>query len=130
MEKEKCTTNVKSIIYYNHGNKKFRLGDNLGAITHYTYAINYNPNLAEAYNNRGTAKAKLGNLASAIEDYNVAIKINPNLMAAYSNRSRARLESGDQQGAARDYHMILNPKFYSQLNNRHLLESLVSNSSR
>jgi tetratricopeptide (TPR) repeat protein len=94
MELKAFTNLEQAIIYYNLGNKSLRLGNEIGAIKYYSYAISHNPNFVEAYNNRGTAKAKLGNMEGSIKDYNRAIEIDPNLAAAYSNRSRAKFELG------------------------------------
>ena len=56
------------------------------AITHYTEAIDLNPELVEAYNNRGNVYCNIGDFKASFEDYNRAIDLNPEDARFYYNR--------------------------------------------
>ena len=58
------------------------------AITHYTHALELNPNFADAYNNRGVVKANLGRYEEAIADFDTAVHINPQDVDPYYNRAK------------------------------------------
>ena len=82
------------------------------AITHYTAAIELNPENVRAYNNRGIAYRRIGNLDAAIADYSRAIYLNPENARAYNNRGVAYRHRGDFDAAIVDYSRAieLNPK--------------------
>jgi tetratricopeptide (TPR) repeat protein len=65
--------------------------------------IDYNPEIASAYDARGNAHAELGQLELAIEDFTCAININPDYARAYVNRGLAHFEGGNYQLAMKDY---------------------------
>ena len=95
-----------SIAYYNRGLSKRKLGDNYGAISDYSKAIEINPRYATAYMNRGNAKYALKDNYGAISDYNKSIAIrpnDPNDVLAFRNRGVAKEELGDLQGACSDW---------------------------
>ncbi|MDE2686613.1 MAG: FRG domain-containing protein [Chloroflexota bacterium] len=61
--------------------RKGKLGE---AITHYTRAINCNPDLFDAYNNRGLAHKSLGEYECAIKDYDIAARLPHNTAKDYA----------------------------------------------
>ena len=73
------------------------------AITHYTEAIDLNPELAEVYSNRGNAYTLKMDFASAIEDYSKAIDLAPEDGLFYNNRGLAYFWTGDFASAFEDY---------------------------
>ena len=89
------------------------------AITHYTKAIELNPNFAEAHCNRGLVYANKDDLNSAIQDFNTAIELNPNFVEAYYNRGFA-YNKGDFDTAIKDFDTAihLNPNYMEAYNNR------------
>ena len=64
-----------AIPYYNQGIEYYELGEYYQAIESYTYAIQINPNLAQAYNNRGIAYVTIGQYNQAISDLKIAAKL-------------------------------------------------------
>jgi len=85
-----CSSNQTAEEYLANGNAKNKEGDYIGAIAHFTKAIELNPNHSGAYNNRGNAKKSLEDLRGAIADFSKAIELNPNLAVAYYNRGLVR----------------------------------------
>ncbi len=61
-----------AVAWYNKGNTLFELGDYTSAILAYTKAIEYQPDMGEAYFNRGYADLKLGNTVSGKTDLSKA----------------------------------------------------------
>lgn len=59
------------------------------AITHYTKAIDLNPELAKSYYNRGVVYLDTGDFVAAIEDFKKAIVLYPEDAEAYYNRGVA-----------------------------------------
>ena len=91
-------------VFFKRGNAKKKSGDNQGAITDYTKAIETNPQYAAAYYNRGNAKSDLKDYQGAIADYNKAIEINPQYADAYSNLGIAKgIGFNDTKGACSDF---------------------------
>ena len=82
------------------------------AITHYTEAIDLNPEDAGAYNNRGNAYHNTGDFESAILDYNKAIDLNPEDARVYSSRGLAYVRKSDFESAIVDFNKAidLNPE--------------------
>ena len=89
--------------YFNRAYDKAERGDNYGAISDYTKAIEIDPNDAEAYYNRGNAKSDLKDYYGAISDFTKAIEIDPKDKSAYKNRGVAKEEIGDLKGACDDW---------------------------
>lgn len=80
--------------FFNNGLKKMVAGDDIGAISEYSKAINMNPNYLDPYISRGISKIHLGDFNGAIRDFNLVINkssINDKqaLAVAYSNRGLA-----------------------------------------
>ena len=90
------------------------------AITHYTEAIDLNPELTEVYNNRGVANGKTGNFHAAIQDFNTTIDLNPEIAGVYNNRGNAYTLKMDFDAAIQDYNKAidLNPEYATAYNNR------------
>ena len=61
------------------------------AITHYTKALELNPQLFEAYNNRGNAYRDKGEFDHAITDHYTAIRLKPDYTLATYNLCEALL---------------------------------------
>ena len=105
--------------YFYKAYEKNGKGDNYGAISDYTKAIEINPNYASAYNNLGNIKKEFKDYNGAISDYTKAIKINPNDELAYYNRGRNKEDLKDNYGAISDYTKAIeiNPNYASAYNN-------------
>lgn len=65
------------------------------AVVHYTEALTFKPDMAEAYNNRGTVYALQDEFEVAIDNYNAAINLNPNSPEPYYNRGAAYFQQGE-----------------------------------
>ena len=90
------------------------------AITHYTEAIDLNPELPEAYGNRGNAYTLKMDFEAAIEDFNKAIDLDPEDALFYNNRGLAYFWTGDFAAAIEGYNKAidLNPELPEAYSNR------------
>ncbi|RKU21060.1 hypothetical protein C6499_22850 [Candidatus Poribacteria bacterium] len=90
------------------------------AITHYTAAIELNPENAGTYNNRGVAYRNTGDFAAAIADFDKAIELAPEDARVYNNRGVAYRNTGDFAAAIADFNKAieLNPEDAGAYNNR------------
>jgi tetratricopeptide (TPR) repeat protein len=120
-------TAPKADDYVASAGQKYRKGDYRGSLADLNRAIQFNPNLAIAYNHRGFLKAdKLQDLQGALVDYNRAIQLNPNFAVTYYNRGLLKKNKlQDLQGALVDYNRAiqLDPKDTDAYNNRGLLKA-------
>lgn len=71
------------------GNEFAANGNLSQALAAYDKAIQFNPQLSEAFNNRGTVRHELGQLSEASDDYSAAIKLKSDYAEAYNNRGNA-----------------------------------------
>ena len=74
------------------------------AITHYTKAIDLNPEDARFYNNRSVAYRGIGDFNAAIEDFNKAIDLDAEVAIAYNGRG---LASYDFDAAIEDFNKAI-----------------------
>lgn len=86
-ESIKCKENFEK-SYYLRGNVWLELKNFELAISDYTAALGYAPDLVEALLNRGTAFQETGQMAAAMDDFNQVIQLKPNLFNGYFNRAR------------------------------------------
>jgi Flp pilus assembly protein TadD len=107
-------------LYYQQGNKKFKLKDYTGAVVDYSKAIKIKPKLSGLYYNRGNAKYELGDKQGAIADYNDSIKLNPNDADAYYNRGNTNRAIKNDKAAIFDYNksIDIDPKLAIAYTNR------------
>ena len=77
------------------------------AITHYTEAIELNPEDVGAYNNRGIVYRNTGDFAAAIADFNKTIELNPEDGRAYNNRGIVYRNTGDFAAAIADFNKAI-----------------------
>lgn len=101
-----------ALEYLNKGNASFDNNDYLEAIKSYDKAIDFNPNLEEAYHQRGWAKYCLGDYWWAIDDYNKAIEINSKAEYSYNNRGVSKQKLNDVEGALEDYNKAIEINSY------------------
>lgn len=64
-------------LYYNLGNCYYGLTNYGEAAQHYTFAINHDPDYAEAYLNRANSNVKLRQYQAAIDDYTIYLQLRP-----------------------------------------------------
>ena len=93
------------------------------AITHYTKALELNPQLFEAYNNRGNAYRDKGEFDHAITDHYTAIQLKPDDADAHNNRGLDYYGKGEYELAFEDYNTAirLKPDHAETHNNRGLV---------
>ena len=93
------------------------------AITHYTKALELNPQLFEAYNNRGNAYRDKGEFDRAIADHYTAIQLKSDDADAYNNRGLDYYGKGENDLAFEDYNRAirLKPDYADAYNNRGLV---------
>jgi len=77
-------------------------GDPKGAISHFSAAIQANPEHPQPWTKRGIAHARLGKLEQAVDDYTEALDLDPNYLPALANRGSARFHLGDLEGTEQD----------------------------
>ena len=90
------------------------------AITHYTEAIDLNPENVGAYNNRGIVYCSIGDFEASIEDFNRAIDLSPEDARVYNNRGSAYFGKSDFEAAIVDFNKAieLDPEYTEAYNNR------------
>lgn len=93
------------------------------ALKQYTLAIQYDPNLAEAYYRRAEVKMGIHNSTGIMEDFNKAIELKPDYIKAYWGRAYLKKQQKDFDGALADYGKCieLDPGFYRAYKQRGLL---------
>lgn len=72
-------------IYFAHNNLAHiytSQGNSSAALKHYSEAVRFKPDFAEAHYNLGNVHTEKGNFAEAIEHYNEALLINPDYAEA------------------------------------------------
>ena len=82
---------------------RLELGDKVGAIEDFTYAIQLEGDCAIAYLQRGLARLKLGNKMGAVEDFTALIHHDGQDAIAYFHRGTVRATLGDKAGAIQDF---------------------------
>ena len=90
------------------------------SIGHYTQAIEFKPDYANAYNNRGVAYKDTSDFDRAIEDFDKAIEFKPDFAESYNNRGNIYGKKGDIDRAIEDYTQAigLKPDLAEAYNNR------------
>ncbi|MGK7918606.1 MAG: tetratricopeptide repeat protein [Trichodesmium sp.] len=87
--------------------RRFEKGDRQGAITDLNWALQVDPEDAQAYCCRGIIHYKQGNNLKAISDFNQALTYNAQDTLAYRNRGMVRSQMGDFKGAIADFDAAL-----------------------
>ena len=90
------------LAYFYRAYAKGKIGNQNGAISDYSKALEIEPQDHVAFNNRGYSKGKIGKYYQAIKDLNKSISINPEYALAYANLSWAKFETNDMQGSCDD----------------------------
>ena len=92
-----------ALTYYNRGALHDEKGDNDGAISDYSRAIELSPTYAEAFNNRGLSFQKKGSFDLALQDFAKAISINQKDGVYYFNRANIYSKKSNYSLAVEDY---------------------------
>jgi tetratricopeptide (TPR) repeat protein len=90
--------------YLSKGIEFFKRKENQQAFEAYTFAIELNPTLKEAYFNRGILNYNTKNLIESIEDMMKVIEFDPKNARALSCRAMCFKELGYFKAALRDFH--------------------------
>jgi len=85
------------------GTEKDKLGEASLAGEYYTQALEWKPDLGQAYYSRGLLYKRLGKQQAALSDFTEAIGLSDKAAAAYYQRGNIRLALGDRPGAEADY---------------------------
>ncbi|MBI5304195.1 MAG: tetratricopeptide repeat protein, partial [Chloroflexi bacterium] len=110
-----------STLYFYRGRIQQTQKMNLDqAITDYTKAIEFDPNLVGPYNNRGNAYTNKGNFDQAIADFTKAIELDPKNALFWYNRGTTYKDKGNLDKAIADYTKAIElaPKYAGFYNNR------------
>ncbi|NEQ71858.1 MAG: tetratricopeptide repeat protein [Okeania sp. SIO2C9] len=86
---------------------KFEKGDRQGVIADLNWALQVDPEDAQAYCCRGIIRYKQGDSLGAISDFNKALQFNQRDILAYQNRGIIRSKMGDFKGAIADFDAAL-----------------------
>lgn len=89
--------------YTASGLSKLHQGDNEGASTDFSKALELNSSTFGAYLGRGAARCNLSNFDDAIADYNQAVKLKPTSNEAYLGRGLAEFLQGNIDAAITDF---------------------------
>ncbi|BAZ67692.1 TPR repeat protein [Fischerella sp. NIES-4106] len=105
------TTAITRIIspqeYFTQLLEKAEKGDTSQALEDLNWALQVDPQDAQAYCCRGVVLYKQGSYREAIADFNQALQLNFEDAIVYRNRGRARSQLGDHQGAIADFNQAL-----------------------
>ncbi len=91
------------LFLHSIGNPFYNLGRKEDAISSYDKAIEFKPDLHEAWFNRGNALSDLGRNEDAISSYDKAIELKPDLHEAWFNRGLALSNLGRNEDAISSY---------------------------
>ena len=80
------------------------------ALEDYNQAIEFNPELADAYSNRGWIYLQLENYDLAGRDFDRAVELEPDFATAYNNRARGYRALGNFERALADYSQAIKLK--------------------
>jgi Tfp pilus assembly protein PilF len=125
---EKTTNNP--IMLNNMGNVLEGEGRLDEAISHYTEALQIDPNLSDSYNNIGLALTKQGRADEAIPNFLKAIRINPNHAAAHYNLGTVLASQGKLDEAINHFRESIrikpeHDKAYNNLGNVLLMQGII-----
>ncbi|WP_315789632.1 tetratricopeptide repeat protein [Fischerella sp. JS2] len=93
--------------YFTQLLEKAEKGDTRQALEDLNWALQVDPQDAQAYCCRGVVRYKQGNYREAIADFNQALQLNFQDAIVYRNRGKARFQLGDHQGAIIDFNQAL-----------------------
>ena len=99
--------------------------DREGSITHYSKAIELDPQMAVAYNNRGTVHSDNSDFGLALPDFNRAIELDPEDAITYRNRGLVHSDIGEVGLALSDFNKAIeldpeDPIAYNYRGNSHI----------
>jgi tetratricopeptide (TPR) repeat protein len=94
-------------VYFTQLLEKAEKGDIRQALEDLNWALQVDPQDAQAYCCRGVVRCKQENYREAIADFNQALLLNFQDPIVYRNRGRARFHLGDHQGAIADFNRAL-----------------------
>lgn len=77
--------------------------NHIGAVRDYSRAINYKPDMEDAYFNRGISKGSIGDFRGAIADFEVVLNFTPDNATAYRLIGKNYKELGDLKTAVTHY---------------------------
>ena len=97
----------KAYLEFHEGLSKYYREEYDEAIAHYSKAINFNPQMVNAYGNRGIAHRGKGEIENAIHDFDRALAIDPNHAGVFVNRGNAYLDKNELDRAIEDYEEAL-----------------------
>ena len=107
-------------LAYGRGVSQLNAGRYEAAIESFNKALQFDSDLAVAYNDRGLAKYQLRRFDEALVDLNTAMRKNPRLGVAYNNRGLVYDATGRQKEAIADFDeaLKLNPRLADTYCNR------------
>lgn len=93
----------RSVLLYNMAQVYALLGAFEEAISHYSAAMEMDPNYSEYYNERGSAYLKMERYVDALQDYLRAIELSPPYFEVYANLGQCYRMMGMMEKAVQAY---------------------------
>jgi tetratricopeptide (TPR) repeat protein len=123
-----CSQKAKQRRIFIKANEALSAGAFDYAIDQYTYALQINPDFAEAYNNRGVAHIESGNPYDALLDYQEALNLNPDYHECRLNRAFAYEKIAQYRLALSELEKVM--KIYPDSGFLHFYKGIVLTKSR
>jgi tetratricopeptide (TPR) repeat protein len=99
--------NLEAASFFQQGVMRYHRKDLQAAENAFRQALQYDPNIAAAYNYLGNIMLQQNYLDVAVQEYGEAIRINPNLSDAYYNLGLALHKQGQNVAAITAYRQVL-----------------------
>lgn len=100
---QQTISSKEAIEHYESGKVLCQEGNDEGAISEFTKAIELDAKFFRAYGERGISHTNLGQYDKAIIDFDKAIEVNPNYAIAYQNRALAYRSLSEYSKAIADF---------------------------
>jgi tetratricopeptide (TPR) repeat protein len=115
--------------YKEHGSTLFYRNETEKSLGLLNKALQFNPDLTEAYNIRGRARYRLGDYQGAIDDYSIVLRSEKHSAEIYLNRALAHYANGALDDALGDLNMaiFLNARLAYAFNLRGMVDELQGN---
>jgi tetratricopeptide (TPR) repeat protein len=94
---------TSSVTEWNKGNEELARGRLDQAQSHYSNAIQLNPEMYQAYFSRGLVRMRTQDLAGALADFEVGVRIDPRFPGGWVLKGLAHEQAGELDKARKDF---------------------------